>query len=203
VIRPFDLLDVPLLAQLESQGTSLFSEYALTRKRARFRQRWLAFLALQSRAYTVVSPNPPVGFAQMRTRATGPRAIVTFVAPGLDAGNGITEVWAQLLEALGVAAGEMGLHRWWPKCRRRGRSHDLTSDRFCHLVTPEYLRRQAGPSPELPDDLSLRSARTRMVGAFSSFTSTPHRNWHSRPRHHPVCTAPARRAAMCWRKAAR
>jgi hypothetical protein len=158
VIRPFDLLDVPLLAQLESQGLSLFSEYALTRKTRPIQAALAGFFSLYSRgAYTVVSPNPPAGFAQMRTRATGPRAIVTFVAPGLAAGNGITEVWAQLLEALGVAAGEMGRHRLVAEVPEDG-AEVTTLHRigFAILLRQNILRRQAGPSPELPDDLSLR-----------------------------------------------
>jgi hypothetical protein len=84
MIRPFDLLDVPLLAQLESQGTPLYSEYALTRQTRPIQAALAGFFSLNSRgAHTVVAPNPPAGFAQMRTRATGPRAIVSFIAPGL------------------------------------------------------------------------------------------------------------------------
>ncbi len=110
MIRPFDLLDVPLIAQLENQGTPLSSD-ALTRGTRPLQAALANFFSLRSRGeYTLVMPNRPAGFAQMRPRKTAPRAILTYIAPGLDAGNGVAEVWAQLLESLATTAGELGLH---------------------------------------------------------------------------------------------
>jgi hypothetical protein len=158
IIRPFDLLDVPLLAQLESQGVSLFSEYALTRKTRPIQAALAGFFSLNSRgAYTVVAPNPPVGFAQMRTRATRPRAIVTFIAPGLTAGNGAADVWAQLLEALGAAAGEMGLHRLVAEAPEDGpEAAVLRRAGFAVLLRQDILRRKTDLPVESPGELALR-----------------------------------------------
>jgi len=158
MIRPFDLLDVPLLAQLESQGTPLFSEYALTRKTRPIQAALAGFFSLNSRGvYTVVAPNPPAGFAQMRTRATGPRAIVTFIAPGLAAGNETADVWAQLLEALEVAAGEMGLHRLVAEAPEDG--PEVTALRragLAVLLRQDILRRKTDSLVESPDEFALR-----------------------------------------------
>jgi hypothetical protein len=158
VIRPFDLLDVPLLAQLESQGRSLFSEYALTRKTRPIQAALVGFFSLYSRgAYTVVSPSSPTGFAQMQTRATGPRAIVTFVAPGLAAGNGAAEVWGQLLETLASAAGEMGLHRLVAEVPDEGPEvAALQRSGFAVSLRQSILRYKARPAASSPNDLSLR-----------------------------------------------
>jgi hypothetical protein len=110
MIRPFDLLDVPLMAQLENQGTPLSSD-ALTRGVRPLHAALASFFSLHSHGeYTLVMPNKPAGFAQMRPRKTAPRAVVTYVAPGLAAGNGITEMWTQLLESLASTAGDLGLH---------------------------------------------------------------------------------------------
>lgn len=111
MIRPFDLLDVPLIAQLESQGTPLSSD-ALTRGARPLQAALASFFSLHSRGeYTVVMPDKPFGFAQMRPRKTVPRASATYIAPGLAAGNGNVEVWTQLLESLAAAAGDLGLHQ--------------------------------------------------------------------------------------------
>jgi hypothetical protein len=110
MIRPFDLLDVPLVAQLESQGTPLSSD-VLTRGTRPLHAALANFFSLHSRGeYTLVMPNRPAGFVQMRPRKTAPRAVVTFIAPGLAMGNGMVEVWTQLLESLAVTAGDLGLH---------------------------------------------------------------------------------------------
>jgi hypothetical protein len=113
MIRPFDLLDVPLIAQLESQGTPLSSD-ALTRGVRPLQAALAGFFSLHSRGeYTVVMPDKPLGFAQMRPRKTVPRASVTYIAPGLPSagGNGAADVWLQLLEALATAAGGLGLQQ--------------------------------------------------------------------------------------------
>jgi hypothetical protein len=113
MIRPFDLLDVPLVAQLENHGTPLSTD-ALTRGVRPLQAALASFFSLHSRGeYTLVMPSRPAGFAQMRPRKTVPRAAITYIAPGLDAtgGNGSSEVWAQLLDSLATAAGDLGLYQ--------------------------------------------------------------------------------------------
>ena len=57
MIRPFDLLDVPLIAQLESQGTPLSTD-ALTRGARPLHAALASFFSLHSRGeYTVVMPD--------------------------------------------------------------------------------------------------------------------------------------------------
>jgi len=73
MIRPFDLLDVPLVAQLENHGTPLSTD-ALTRGARPLQAALASFFSLHSRGeYTLVMPNKPAGFAQMRPRKTVPR----------------------------------------------------------------------------------------------------------------------------------
>ncbi len=110
MIRPFDLRDVPLVAQIEAQGTPLYNEYALTRGLLPLQSALANYLSLRKRGdYTYVLPNHPAGFAQMRPRKVVRRAIVTFVAPRLAACSEAADVWMRLLESLAVAAGEIGM----------------------------------------------------------------------------------------------
>ena len=91
MIRLFDLLDVPLVAQLENHGTPLSTD-ALTRGARPLQAALTSFFSLHGHGeYTLVMPNRPAGFAQMRPRKTVPRAAITYIAPGLapTGGNGI------------------------------------------------------------------------------------------------------------------
>jgi hypothetical protein len=113
MIRPFDLLDVPLVAQLENQGTPMSTD-ALTRGAHPLQAALVGFFSLHSRGeYTLVMPNRPAGFAQMRPRKTVPRAAITYIAPELSpaGSNGNVEMWTLLIESLAVTAGDLGLHQ--------------------------------------------------------------------------------------------
>jgi hypothetical protein len=158
MIRPFDLRDVSLVAQLENQGTPLYSELALTRGTRPLQSALTGFLSLHNRGdYTLVSPDSPGGFAQMRPRATVPRAIVTFIAPGLAAGNGIADMWTQLLESLATAAGELGLQQLVAEAPEDGPEMTaLHRAGFAIMLRQDILRFKASSTIEPPSDISLR-----------------------------------------------
>jgi hypothetical protein len=157
MIRPFDLRDVSLIAQLENQGTPLFSELALTRGTRPLQSALTGFLSLHNRGdYTVVSPDSG-GFAQMRPRANVPRAIATFIAPGLAAGNGMADVWTQLLESLATTAGELGLQQLVAEVPDVGPEITvLHRAGFAIMLHQDILRFKAGSSVEPPGAPSLR-----------------------------------------------
>jgi hypothetical protein len=158
MIRPFDLRDVSLIAQLESQGTPLFSELALTRRTRPLQSALTGLLSLHNRGdYTVVSPDPPGGFAQMRPRSNMPRAIATFIAPGLATGNGAADVWMQLLESLATAAGELGLQQLVAEVLAEGPEITvLHRAGFAIMLHQDILRFKAGSSVDPPSTVSLR-----------------------------------------------
>jgi hypothetical protein len=158
MIRPFDLRDVSLVAQLENQGTPLYSELALTRGTRPLQSALTGFFSLHNRGdYTFVSPDSPGGFAQMRRRATAPRAIVTFIAPGLAAGNEVADVWTQLLESLATAAGELTLQQLVAEVPEEGPEITvLHRAGFAIMLRQDILRFKADSAVEPPSDTSLR-----------------------------------------------
>jgi hypothetical protein len=158
MIRPFDLRDVPLVAQLENQGASLYSEFALTRGARPLQSALAGFFSLHSRGdYTLVLPNHPAGFAQMRPQTSVPRAVVTFMAPGLSSGDETAEVWAQLLDSLAKAAGEMGLHQLVAEALEDGPEITALHRAGCAvLLRQDILRLKEGTAIEPPSDALLR-----------------------------------------------
>ena len=157
MIRPFDLLDVPLVAQLENQGTPLSTD-ALTRGARPLQAALASFFSLHSRGeYTLVMPSKPAGFAQMRPRKTVPRAALTYIAPGLAAGNGIVEVWARLLDSLAMAAGELGLHHLVAEVPED--SAEVTALHragFAVFLRQDILQLKNPAAVQPPQELSLR-----------------------------------------------
>ena len=158
MIRPFDLRDVPLVAQLENQGTSLYNEFALTRGSHPLQSALAGYLTLHTRGeYTHVSPGQPAGLAQMRRRTTVPRAVVTFVSPSLATGNGIADVWTQLLESLAKAAGELGLQQLIAEISEDGAEITaLHRTGFAVLLRQDILRLKEWNVVEPPRESPLR-----------------------------------------------
>jgi len=118
MIRPFDLRDVTLVAQLENQGTPLNAELALTQKPRPLQSALASFLSLHSRGPrtyvcrdTLADHSEKLtGLAQLRPRRGTTRGYVTFIAPALVSGDGAEDVWLNLLEYVGVDAARLGLH---------------------------------------------------------------------------------------------
>lgn len=117
MIRPFDLRDVPLVAQLENQGTLLNAELALTQKPHPLQSALASFFSLRGHGiYTYVRratlldrADKNAGLAQMRTRRDSTRGYITFIAPSL-AVDGVEDVWLDLLDHMGVEAARNGMH---------------------------------------------------------------------------------------------
>jgi hypothetical protein len=118
MIRPFDLRDVPLAAQLENQGTPLNAELALTRKPRPLQSALASFFSLHNHGErTYVFRGAPAdhaekraGLAQMWPRQNTNRGYLTFIAPALASEDNAGEVWLLLLEHVGVEAAGIGLH---------------------------------------------------------------------------------------------
>jgi len=140
MIRPFDLRDVPLVAQLENQGTLLNAELALT-QRPRPLQTALASLfplhAQTTRTYVrrgalPAGSDPRRGVAQLQLRRDATRGYLTFVAPILSTSEVASDTWVELLEYVGLA------HRRRHRQRRRSAGAWATSAPFI----PEWPRPQ-------------------------------------------------------------
>lgn len=115
MIRPFDLRDVPLVAQLENLGTSLDAELALTQKTRALPSALTAFLSLNShgpRTYVCRSHHGErlIGLAQMHPRRGTTRGYIALIAPALISGDGVEAIWLDLLEYVGADAARLGLH---------------------------------------------------------------------------------------------
>jgi len=118
MIRPFDLRDVPLVAQLENQGTPLNAELALTQKPHPLQAALASFFSLGNRGrHTFVRRGSltdsfarHAGLVQMRVRGDATRGYITFIAPSLSAGDGVEDIWLDLVEHVGIEAGRGGVH---------------------------------------------------------------------------------------------
>lgn len=117
MIRPFDLRDVSLVAQLEKQATPLNSELMLTHKSRPLQSALASFFSLQNlgmRTYVCrgndENGEKHGGLAQLHVIESAQRGYVTMLAPALTNGNGTHDIWLHLLEYVGVEAGRMGLH---------------------------------------------------------------------------------------------
>ena len=115
MIRPFDLRDVPLVAQLENQGTSLNAELALTRKPRPLQSALASFFLLHTfgtRTYVCRDDQADrfEGLVQIRPRQSAPLGRVVFVAPALSSSERAEEMWVRMLESASLEAAKMGLH---------------------------------------------------------------------------------------------
>jgi len=160
MIHPFHLRDVPLVAQLEREGTPLNAERALTRNPRPLQSALISLLSLNNhgiRTYVCRGTLPSrtakaEGLVQIRLRLGATRGYVTFIAPALSRGEHVDEVWADLLDYAGQEAGRMGLHSLIAEAPEDGAEVDVL--RRCGFAV--YLRqdifriepqRRAAPAP--------------------------------------------------------
>ncbi|HEY4689812.1 MAG TPA: hypothetical protein VIK33_10900 [Anaerolineae bacterium] len=145
MIRPFDLRDVTLVAQLENQGTALNAELALTRKPRPLQSALASLFILNTRStrcYVCRGQSEGVaekldGLVQMRPRPGSPRGYITFVAPELSVGDSVAALWERMLEYVGVEAARMGLHHLIAEAPEDGREIEPLR----HVGFAVYLRR--------------------------------------------------------------
>ncbi|HZY42643.1 MAG TPA: hypothetical protein VFF59_11665 [Anaerolineae bacterium] len=115
MIRPFDLRDLPLVAQIEHQGTPLFAELALTRRPRPLQSALAGFFSLNTqgvRSYVLREGDEVEklsGLIQVRDRGDRKYAIVTYVAPGLQANHHTAEIWGRLLDHVAAQSGKLGV----------------------------------------------------------------------------------------------
>jgi hypothetical protein len=115
MIRPFDLRDLPLVAQIEHHGTPLFAELALTRRPRPLQSALAGFFSLNTqgvRSYVLRGEGEAEkleGLIQVRDRGDRKYAIITYVAPALQANHHTAEVWGHLLDHVSVQSGKIGV----------------------------------------------------------------------------------------------
>ena len=115
MIRPFDLRDLPLVAQIEHQGTPLFAELALTRRPRPLQSALAGFFSLNTqgvRSYVLREDGEAEqlsGLIQVRDRGDRKYAVITYVAPDLQANHHTAEIWGHLLDHVSVQSGKLGV----------------------------------------------------------------------------------------------
>ncbi len=119
MIKPFNLRDVFLVANLQKQGTALDLEERLLHPRSPLRSALLAnlFPTIPGVSTYILNINNDtethLGLAQARTRPGRPEQDVVFLAPALEIGNGSHAIWQRLLNHLCIKAGEAGYQRMY------------------------------------------------------------------------------------------
>jgi hypothetical protein len=115
MIRPFDLRDLPLVAQIEHQGTPLFAELALTRRPRPLQAALAGFFSLNTqgvRSYVLREDGEAEklsGLIQVRDRGDRKYAVVTYVAPDLQTNHHTAEIWGHLLDHASLQSGKLGV----------------------------------------------------------------------------------------------
>ena len=115
MIRTFDLRDLALVSQIESQGTPLYAELALTRHPRPLQAALAGFFSLSGhglRTYVLREDNDDCrlsGVMQLRDRRDHRSSVITFAAPGVQVNHHTREVWARLLDHAAVQTGKLGL----------------------------------------------------------------------------------------------
>ncbi len=168
LIKPFQIQNAFLVAQLQKQGTALDMEERLLHSRSPLRSALLAqlFPAMPSVAtyilHTDDEKHPQTGLVQARIRLGRPEQEVIFLSPSLESGNGSHAMWQRLLNHLCVKAGEMGHQRIY--ARLSSDSTDVQVFRnvgFTPYAEERIFRLDAELYPETPSDgLGLRPQTT-------------------------------------------
>jgi hypothetical protein len=115
MIRPFDLRDLPLVSQIEHQGTPLFAELAFTRRPRPLQAALAGFLSLNAqgmRSYVLredAGAEKLSGLIQVCERDDRQSAIVTYVAPALETNHHTAEIWGRLLDHAAAQSGQLGV----------------------------------------------------------------------------------------------
>lgn len=118
MIKPFDVRDIILVANLQQRGLALSMEEQLLHPRSPLRSALLANLFPTVPSMTTFVLNfadengkTQSGLIQARIRPGRPELDVVFVSPSLESGNGSHAMWQRLLTHLCVKAGEAGQQR--------------------------------------------------------------------------------------------
>ncbi|MBN1890172.1 MAG: hypothetical protein JW850_19405 [Thermoflexales bacterium] len=161
MVRPFQLSDIPLLTRLEKSGVPLYNEVALTHGLHPWRSALAGYLSLHRHGlHTCVLPASQAGggFAQMWPRQE--RGVMTYIAPALS-GNEPGAVWVELLEAMAVVAGKLGLQYLIAEVPGESPAIDvLRHAGFSIYLRQDILRCVPGPacSEKLTDPTLLHKA---------------------------------------------
>jgi hypothetical protein len=115
MIRPFDLRDLPLVAQIEHQGTPLLAELALTRRPHPLQAALAGFFSLNThgaRSYVLRAGDDAEklsGLIQVCARDDRQYAVITYVAPALETNHHTAETWGRLLDHAAAQLGQLGV----------------------------------------------------------------------------------------------
>ncbi|HLF29190.1 MAG TPA: hypothetical protein VJG32_22915 [Anaerolineae bacterium] len=161
MIRPFDLRDVALVAQLESQGVPLNAELALTQKPRPLQSALASFFSWHSRGVRTYvcrgallnQTEKSEGLVQIKPRRGTARGYVTFVAPTLATGAGVDETWIQLLAYAGQEAAGLGLHHLIAEAPEDGDEVEvLRRAGFAVYLRQDILRLHPARRPQVHGD---------------------------------------------------
>jgi hypothetical protein len=115
MIRTFDLRDLALVSQIESQGTPLYAELALTRHPRPLQSALAGFFSLSGhglRTYVLREDNEECkmcGLIQLRDRRDRKCSAITFVAPAVQVNQHTHEIWEHLLDHAAAQTGKLGV----------------------------------------------------------------------------------------------
>src|SRR5512136_3314633 len=116
MIRTFDLRDLALVSQIESQGTPLYAELALTRHPRPLQSALAGFFSLSGhglRTYVLREENDDSklsGLIQLRDRRDRKYSVISFIAPSVQTNHHTRDVWDHLLDFAAVQSGKLGIH---------------------------------------------------------------------------------------------
>ncbi len=110
----FSAADSLRVYRLQRKGVSLDLQRQLTQPSIPLWEAWLAFVTQQAMGqptYILYDLHHGEGFIQMRYRPHQAAADVTFLAPPLDDGSKVGEIWERLLDGAGIEAAGRGIQR--------------------------------------------------------------------------------------------
>jgi hypothetical protein len=219
VIRPFALVDILLVYQLQRGDTPLAIEHVLTHPRPPL---WLALTApwpwagVGVATYVLRSHGQAgAGFVQLLKRSARPEADLVHIAPALphetDSGASALPVWRQLLAYCCEDAARSGIERVYASIPDGGPEQSCLGEANFRLFTRETIYRlasvprvsksmAAGYRQQSPQDTwSLQRCYTQTTpllvqqaeGALSGRAGSPPLSWWEPERWRGVVWAPA------------
>ncbi len=166
MIRTFDLRDLALVSQIESQGISLYAELALTRQPRPLQSALAGFFSLSShglRTYVLredVDESKLSGLIQLRDRQDRRFSVITFIAPSMQTNHHTREVWEHLLDYVAVQTGKLGMHHIVAETPEDSEAIEVLYRAGFAIYVRQDIYRLAKPCPNAPAGLPLRPCKS-------------------------------------------
>jgi hypothetical protein len=150
--------------RLQRKGISLDPQRSITQPSKPLMEAWLAFLTQQEMGrptYVLSDLHDGEGFVQLRFRPHQAAVDVSFLAPALEEGRNITNVWSRLLDGACVEVARRGIQRVFANLPESGAEADLFYQSGFTLYAGEDIYRLArSPGLGLQEQISgLRAQR--------------------------------------------